>query len=80
MNEMLATAIRIATAPLRLFGRSRYFRLGARRRRASSPSFFAVTLWALDRFFPGGNAEDRAALAKSAAAAAAAAGHARRPM
>jgi Domain of unknown function (DUF4403) len=63
MSEMLASAIRIATAPLRLFARSPRFRLvlGAG---IIVAVFFAVTLWALDRFFPGGGADNRAALAQ----------------
>ena len=48
---MLDRAIYIATAPLRLFGRSRRFRiaLGAA---CVVALFFAATLWALDRFMP----------------------------
>ncbi len=64
MSERLGTAIRIATAPLRLFGRSRRFRL-ALVATCIVAVFFAATLWALDRFFPGGGgAENRAALAQ----------------
>jgi hypothetical protein len=63
MSEMLASAIRIATAPLRLFARSPRFRL-ALGAGIIVAVFFAVTLWALDRFFPGGGADNRAALAQ----------------
>ena len=51
MRGMLDRAIYAATAPLRLFGRSRRFRLivGAS---CIVGIFFAATLWALDRFLP----------------------------
>ncbi|MBI1202177.1 MAG: DUF4403 family protein [Rhodopseudomonas sp.] len=54
MRGLLDSAIYIITAPLRLFGRSRRFRiaLGAV---LIVIAFFTVTLWALDRFFPTGN-------------------------
>ena len=54
MGGMLDKAIYAATAPLRLIGRSRGFRLifGAG---CIVGLFFAATLWALDRFFPTGN-------------------------
>jgi hypothetical protein len=48
---MLDEAIYYATLPIRLFGRSRGFRLafgGA----CIAGIFFAVTLWALDRYLP----------------------------
>jgi hypothetical protein len=51
MRGRFDTVIYIATAPIRLFGRSRWFRiaLGA----ASIAGLcFAATLWALDRFLP----------------------------
>jgi hypothetical protein len=50
---MLGGVIYIITAPLRLFGRSRRFRLliGAA---VIIAGFFAATLWTLDRFFPAG--------------------------
>jgi len=51
MRGKLDTVIYVATAPIRLFGRSRWFRiaLGA----ASIAGLcFAATLWALDRFLP----------------------------
>src|SRR5476651_1524048 len=53
MRGMLDTAIYAATAPLRLFGRSRPFQLivGAS---CIVGGFFVATLWALDRFFPAG--------------------------
>jgi len=54
LRGTLNSAIYFATAPLRLFGRSRRFRLilGAS---CIVAGFFAATLWALDRFFPAGN-------------------------
>ncbi len=54
MRGMLDRAIYTATVPLRLFGRSRRFRLflGAA---SIVVLFFAATLWALDRFFPAGS-------------------------
>ena len=63
MSDRLGTAIRVATAPLRLFGRSRGLRL-ALGAICVVAGFFAATLWALDRFFPGGDADNRAALAQ----------------
>jgi len=51
MRGTLDNAIYMATAPLRLFGRSRYFRL-ALGASCIVVVFFAVTLSALDRFFP----------------------------
>jgi hypothetical protein len=44
----------ILTAPIRLFGRSKTFRL-ALGALVVIALFFGVTLWALDRFFPTGN-------------------------
>ena len=54
MRGILDSAVYLASAPLRLFGRSRRFRLivGAL---AIVAVFFTVTLWALDRFFPTDN-------------------------
>lgn len=59
MRGKLNTAIYFVTAPLRLFGRSRRFRLmfGAA---CVVVGFFAATLWALDRFFPAGNTNSEA--------------------
>ncbi|HXD44072.1 MAG TPA: DUF4403 family protein [Pseudolabrys sp.] len=51
-----------ATAPIRLFGRSRAVRIGAAAAVVIG-IFFAVTLWALDHFFPPDNGA-RAVLAK----------------
>src|ERR1700688_556663 len=51
MRGMLDRSIYIATAPLRLFGRSRYFRLGLGAG-CIVVLFFAATLWTLDRFLP----------------------------
>ncbi len=48
---MLDRLIYTATAPLRLFGRSRHFRL-ALGGVAVMLAFFGATLWALDRFLP----------------------------
>jgi hypothetical protein len=63
MSKKPGSALRIATAPVRLFGRSRGVRwaLGGA---CVVVAFFAATLWALDWFFPGGNPEGRAVLAK----------------
>ena len=60
---MPKTALRIATVPLRMFGRSRGLRwaLGGA---CIVVVFFAATLWALDRFFPANNPESRAVLAQ----------------
>ena len=51
MRRMLDEAIYYATMPVRLFGRSHWFRLafGAA---CVAAGFFAATLWALDRFLP----------------------------
>lgn len=54
MRGILASAFYIITAPLRLFGRSRRFRL-ALGAAVIVIGFFTVTLWALDWLFPGGN-------------------------
>jgi hypothetical protein len=54
MRGILYVAVYILTAPLRLFGRSRRFRFLAGAL-AVMAIFFAATLWALDRYFPGGN-------------------------
>src|SRR5665213_1612143 len=51
MRRMLDEAIYHATLPIRLFGRSRAFRIafgGA----CIAAAFFAATLWALDRYLP----------------------------
>ncbi|MDI1346228.1 MAG: DUF4403 family protein [Pseudolabrys sp.] len=52
MSGWIDDAIYYATAPLRLFGRSRAVRLGTLAA-AVIAVFFAATLWALDRFLPG---------------------------
>src|SRR5665647_637030 len=59
MRGMLDSAIYMATAPVRLFGRSRRFRLliGAV---GVIAVFFVATLWALDRFLPADNDAKRA--------------------
>jgi hypothetical protein len=59
MRGLFDRAIYAATAPVRLFGRSRGFRLliGAI---AIVAIFFTATLWALERFFPGDNDAKRA--------------------
>ena len=59
MRGMLDSAIYMATAPVRLFGRSRWFRLliGAV---GVVAVFFVATLWALDRFLPADNDAKRA--------------------
>ena len=54
MRRMLDTGIYYATAPIRLFGRSRAFRLSVVGALVVGGSFYA-TLWALDRFLPAGN-------------------------
>lgn len=51
MRRVLDSAIYTATAPIRLFGRSRGFRL-ALGAAGVIAIFFAATLWALDRFLP----------------------------
>ena len=51
MRGIFDSAIYLASAPLRLFGRSQRFRLIAGAI-AIVAVFFTVTLWALDRFFP----------------------------
>jgi hypothetical protein len=63
MSKLPHTALRIATAPLRLFGRSYRLRM-ALTGIAVVGGFFAATLWALDRFFPAANPESSAVLAK----------------
>ncbi len=63
MRGMLDTIIYVATAPLRLFARSRRFRLALGAGCVVAASFVA-TLWALDRFFPGGGADNSAMLAQ----------------
>ena len=62
MHGILDTAIYLATAPVRLFGRSRRCRrlLGAI---VVVAAFFAATLWALDRFMPADNNDARRAVA-----------------
>ena len=54
MRGILEIAAYIATAPLRLFGRSRRFRMivGAV---VIMAAFFGATLWALERYFPSTN-------------------------
>jgi hypothetical protein len=59
MRGMLDRVIYIATAPIRLFGRSRHFRL-ALGGLVVVTLFFAATLWALDRFLPPENDAKRA--------------------
>jgi hypothetical protein len=54
LRGKLDTAFYFATAPLRVFGRSRRFRLIAGAG-CIVVGFFAATLWALDRFFPADN-------------------------
>ena len=51
MRGMLDRAIYTVTAPVRLFGRSRRFRIGLGAA-GLVVIFFAATLWALDRFLP----------------------------
>ena len=51
MRRVIDRAIYTATAPVRLFGRSRRFRL-ALGAACVIALFFAATLWALDRFLP----------------------------
>jgi hypothetical protein len=51
MRGGLDTFIYYATAPIRLFGRSRMFRLGLAAACVAG-LFFAATLWALNRFVP----------------------------
>ncbi len=51
MRRVLDRAIYVVTAPIRLFGRSRRFRL-ALGAAGVIAIFFAATLWALDRFLP----------------------------
>ncbi len=60
MGALLDAIFYVITAPLRLFGRSRGFRLiiGAV---VVIALFFAATLWALDRFFPANEASRVAA-------------------
>ena len=59
MRGMLDRMIYTATAPIRLFGRSRRFRLGLGAF-VVVVVFFAATLWALDRFLPPENDAKRA--------------------
>lgn len=54
MRSLLNAIIYTATAPLRLFGRSRRFRLAVGAVGVVGV-FFAATLWALDYFMPPGN-------------------------
>ena len=63
MGGFLDTVLYALTAPIRLFGRSRRFRLaiGAV---AVVALFFSVTLWALDRFFPTGRGLTQTPLAQ----------------
>ena len=60
MGRIVDAIFYVITAPLRLFGRSRGFRLivGAL---VVIALFFAATMWALDRFFPGNQASRVAA-------------------
>jgi hypothetical protein len=51
MRRAVDTFFYYATAPIRLFGRSRYFRWGFAAICVAS-LFFAATLWALNRFVP----------------------------
>jgi hypothetical protein len=51
MRRMLDEAIYYATVPIRLFGRSRRFRLGLAAAGVVAV-FFAATQWALDRYLP----------------------------
>jgi hypothetical protein len=51
MPDVLATVIRVATAPVRMFGRSRRFRWGVGAVIVIAGSFYAA-LWALDRVMP----------------------------
>jgi Domain of unknown function (DUF4403) len=51
MRGFLDTAFYWLTAPLRLFGRSPFFRLAVGGL-VIAAIFFSMTLWALDRFFP----------------------------
>src|SRR5258705_9051977 len=51
MRRAIDRAIYTATAPIRLFGRSRRFRL-ALGAACVIALFFAATLWALDRLLP----------------------------
>ena len=51
MSRGLDTFIYYATAPIRLFGRSRHFRWGFAAACVAG-LFFAATLWALNRFLP----------------------------
>jgi hypothetical protein len=62
MRGKLDGAIYLATAPLRLFGRSRNIRLilGAS---CIVGVFFAATLWALDRFLPAQNTDAKRTVA-----------------
>src|SRR5664279_1876886 len=59
MNGMFDRTIYVVTAPVRLFGRSRRFRLlvGAV---GVVALFFVATLWALDRFLPADDDAKRA--------------------
>jgi hypothetical protein len=51
MHDVLGTVIRVVTTPIRLFGRSRRFRLVLGAAIVIGGSFYAA-LWALDRFLP----------------------------
>jgi hypothetical protein len=62
MRRKLDIAVYYATAPIRLFGRSRAFRIAFAAALVLAGSFY-VALWALDRLLPGGGAQP-AALAK----------------
>ena len=53
MSGLIDDVIYYLTAPLRLFGRSRAFRLAALATVVAG-GFFVATLWALDRFMPAG--------------------------
>jgi hypothetical protein len=51
MRRMLDEALYYATMPIRVFGRSRRFRIASGAALVAAV-FFAATLWALDRFLP----------------------------
>ena len=60
MSGIIDDAIYYLAAPLRLFGRSRRFRLAVMAV-AVVAVFFAATLWALDRFMPAGPSANQVA-------------------
>ena len=59
MSRILEDTIYYATAPIRLFGRSRLFRIAVLVLLVAGGGF-AATLWALDHFFPVDTAAQRA--------------------